>query len=294
MRGIPLSQRAINIFSDGHLHEKNIKELLSQSAYRLEEYKGKEQRLVICDIAGVTMTGEIDGLIVDPEGNTFLLEIKSINTMGFDRVVENNASQDNHIHQANLYLHGLQLAGETINKGIILYKDKNNGKLADFIISYDKAMAEEDIAEFRRIDGMIQSKTLPPRPYEYSSWQCRYCSFGPDLSGSSICWENYAGELQTREAENLLSGDEAIAFNLSCADYVEINENIKRLEVRKDVVKAAIKSKLDEHGALSVMTAVHRAKLTISERITINRELLTPDEIAKASKKSVVETLRVN
>ena len=115
--------RAIMIFNDGHWHEELIKDAIRGTAFRLTELKGKQQRIVVGYVNGRVVDGEIDGLVEDPLGKPYLLEIKSINHFGFERL--KGEPQEDHHRQSNLYLHGLVLAGFDIKQAIIIYKNKN-------------------------------------------------------------------------------------------------------------------------------------------------------------------------
>jgi hypothetical protein len=173
----PYPGRSLLVFEDGNIHEMLIADHIKKTVFEFHEWKGKNQRIEIATINGKRMTGEIDGLLVDPLGVTRLLEIKSINHFGFERLTD--APEDGHRRQANLYLHGLIKAGMDIREGVILYKNKNTSAMKEFVISYDEAQALADIAMFEDIEARAVKGEAPERPYAPDDWHCQYC-LAPD------------------------------------------------------------------------------------------------------------------
>jgi len=261
--------RTLLVFEDGNWHEELIKDHIRKTVYRLDELKGAKQRIFIAMIGDKKLDGEIDGLITDPFEYTRLLEIKSINHFGFERLKDEPL--DDHRRQANLYLHGLSKAGLPIVEAIILYKNKNTAAMKEFTVSYDEAQALADIAMFEDIERMAAADEIPPRPYNYDDCQCSYCRW------QEHCWSNYVAEVKA------LSEDVALAEELETTAryYKELGAQETEIGKERDVLKGQLKAALKEANAQSGRAGEYLISISTSERKTYIDELVPPDAIKK-------------
>ena len=266
----PFPDRALLVFDDGNWHEELLKDHIRKTVYRLDEWKGSKQRIFIAKINGHDMTGEIDGLITDPLETTRLLEVKSINHFGFERLKD--GPLDGHRRQANLYLHGLKIGGlGHIKEALILYKNKNTSAMKEFVIEYDEALALADIARFERIERMAKAEEIPARPYNFDDWQCQYCRW------SEHCWSNYVQEVQA------LSKDVALSEEIETAAryYNELGAQKSEIEKERDGIGETLRQALKGAQAQSGRAGEYLLSLSVSERKKIDEALVPPEAIKK-------------
>lgn len=271
--GVPADKfpdRALLIFEDGNWHEELIKDHLRRTVFQLDEWKGKNQRIEIATINGRVMSGEIDGLITDPLNKTRLLEIKSINHFGFERLKD--GPLDDHRRQANLYLHGLRTAGMEIDEALILYKNKNTAAMKEFIIQYDAEQAIADITMLQSVEDMADAEIVPDRPYDYDDWHCSYCRW------QKHCWQGYAEEVGSLSTDVALSQEIETAaryFNELGGQESDIKK--EREKIKDTVLKPALRNA----GAQSGRVGEYLLSLSVSERDEIDKSLIPPQAITK-------------
>lgn len=271
--GVPADKfpdRTMLVFEDGNIHEMLILDHIRKTVFHVDELKGRNQRIEIATINGRKMTGEIDGLITDPLNKTRLLEIKSINHFGFERLKDGPI--DGHRRQANLYLHGLRAAGFDIDEAVILYKNKNTAAMKEFVITYDAEQAQRDIALFISVEELAKKGEVPARPYEMDSWQCQYCRW------QEHCWSGYVGEVAALSKDVALSEEIETAARYFCELAAQESEIKKEREQIKDgVLKPALKAA----GASTGRAGEYLLSLSVSERSVIDKSLVPPNAISK-------------
>ncbi len=274
--------RTILVFDDGNWHEELLKDHIRKTVFALTEWKGKNQRIEIATINGRKMTGEIDGLITDPLNVTRLLEIKSINHFGFERLKDEPL--DDHRRQTNLYLHGLKKASMEINEAIIIYKNKNTAAMKEFIIKYDAQQALDDITKFEVVDELAEDNEIPARPYSADSWQCSYCRW------REHCWSGYVDEIAALSTDVGLSEEIETAaryFNELRGQESDIKK--EREKIKTNVLLPALRAA----SARSGKAGEYIISLSVSEREEINRELVPPEAITtKISERFTVKRLK--
>jgi len=138
------------------------------------------------------ISGRADAIISDAK-QLYVLDIKSMNSMIFRNL--NQPKQEN-VEQLQLYLHYFK-----IPKGILLYVNKDNQQLKEFMVSYNQTQAEFLLNNLTKLKKQIDSNTIPSRIPDYpDSWQCRYCQFreicnlgAPD----EMSWEDFKKKIQS-------------------------------------------------------------------------------------------------
>ena len=271
-QGVPADEfpdRAILVFEDGNWHEELIKDHIRKTVFQLDELKGQKQRIYIAKIGDKVMDGEIDGLVTDPLNKTRLLEIKSINHFGFERLKDQPL--DEHRRQANLYLHGLCLAKMEIREAVILYKNKNTSAMKEFIVEYDSVQAWNDIAMFKDIEARAKSGDIPARPYTLDDWHCQYCRW------QTHCWEGYAGEVAA------LSKDVALSEEIETAAryYNELGAQKTEIEKERDGIGEMLRQALKAAQAQSGRAGEYLLTLSVGERKKIDEDLVPLEAIKK-------------
>ena len=165
-KNVPRKEMEANIlrlFDHGdYIHKLIMKSLLSTREIHVvaSEINIPPQEII---------SGRADAIISDGK-RLYVLDIKSINSMGFKYLTE---PKKENINQLQLYLHYFR-----IPKGILLYVNKDNQNLKEFIVDYNQFLSQTLISELNNIKINIEKNIVPPRIPSYpSDWQCRYCPF---------------------------------------------------------------------------------------------------------------------
>ena len=119
--------------------------------------------------------GTADG-IIDLDGHK-LIELKSISTEGFQYRQLSHKPSDDHVRQANLYMHCLGL-----DSGFVIYENKNNQQILPIYIERDDVFLDKLFKKYRKIHKAVQDQEKPKRPYKNTSKHCARCDLAP------MCW----------------------------------------------------------------------------------------------------------
>jgi CRISPR/Cas system-associated exonuclease Cas4 (RecB family) len=178
----------LRLFDHGdHIHQLIMKPLLSVREIHVvaSEVNIPPQELV---------SGRADAIISTGK-EMYVLDIKSMNSMIFRNLTE---PKEENVAQLQLYLHYFK-----IPKGILLYVNKDNQELKEFIIAYDKKMALNLLASLSDLRKKIDSEIIPPRLADYpDNWQCRYCQFREVCgmtNGGEVKWNDFKKRVQLGE-----------------------------------------------------------------------------------------------
>lgn len=141
------------------------------------------------------ISGRADAIVSDGK-QLYVVDIKSMNSMIFRNLAEPKVEN---IDQLQLYLHFLK-----IKRGILLYVNKDNQELKEFLIDYDLARSQRLLGELAELKAKIDSDTVPPRLPDWSqNWQCRYCQFAEicKMTGpGNVSWEESKKKIQLKQA----------------------------------------------------------------------------------------------
>jgi len=123
------------------------------------------------------IVGHADG-ILKLGGEKYLLEIKTINDRGFTSL---NAPKPEHKGQMTCYMKCLEL-----NRGIIVYINKNTSLLKEFLVEHDEAYFKTSCqSRIRKYLTAIEEKALPDKEgVSPSAFPCSYCPY------SRVCFDN--------------------------------------------------------------------------------------------------------
>ena len=106
--------------------------------------------------------------VLQIEGRRYILEIKSASPYLFQK-----ASPDpSHLNQLQLYLHFLNC-----DQGILLYENKADQKLKEFVVHRDEALIRSLIEKFQYLKEQIDKGEVPAVPQNIEPWRCRFCPF---------------------------------------------------------------------------------------------------------------------
>lgn len=252
----PISGRGMLIFNDGDMHHRDIRDRIRKAGFELIE---EERELYD---PNWNLSGHIDGIVCN-NGDRLLLEIKSINHFQFERL--NSTPLEDHIQQINLYMFY-----RDIDRGVILYKNKNTAAMKEFIIERDENLIQELLAKFERIDSHLKAGTLPDRPYPKSDWHCQYCQF------QKICW---AGVKEGRTGDKLVKTDDPVVIE-TADEYKRLSKEKKEAEDRLKSLKESLEGSLSAYhtGALRAGKFIVRSLNRKREKID---KTLIPEEILK-------------
>lgn len=156
---------------------------------------------------GVAVAAEVDippaediggraDAIVRVDNELYLVDFKSINSMALKSMKE---PKEEHVLQIQLYLHFFNL-----KKGILLYEGKDNSQIEEFVVKYDKKMAEKSLDDFKRLrKNNIDKNLIPQQLPDYpDNWQCQYCQFKEICSmtgAGNINWEKFKEKIEAQE-----------------------------------------------------------------------------------------------
>ncbi len=106
--------------------------------------------------------------IVNIDGELYVVEIKSVNSMRFKKA---EADQD-HIKQLQLYLYFFK-----IKKGILIYENKDNQEIKEFMIEYNEPLVKKLFSDFNILKDKIGMNQVPEIPDDLEDWRCEYCPY---------------------------------------------------------------------------------------------------------------------
>lgn len=181
-----LDANILRLFDHGdHMHQLIMNSLMSTRDVHVvaSEVNIDSQEMV---------SGRADAIISD--GRTiYVLDIKSMNSMIFRTLSE---PKEENVDQIQLYLYYFKAP-----KGILLYVNKDNLDLKEYIIDYDPVRAQNLLNNLSHLKNQIDSDVIPPRIPGYpDDWQCRYCQF------REVCNMGSSGEMNWNEFKNNIQG----------------------------------------------------------------------------------------
>jgi len=158
-----LEPNILRLFDHGdHIHQLIMRSLLSTRDIHIvaAEVDIPPQEMI---------SGRADAIVSDGK-ELYVLDIKSINSFSFRKLKE---PKKDHINQIQLYLHYFR-----IEKGILLYVNKNTQQLKELVVNYDIGKSERLLSSFSKLEEQINKDLVPARITSYpNDWQCKYCDF---------------------------------------------------------------------------------------------------------------------
>jgi hypothetical protein len=181
--GVSGSRRRINpdmelIFDDGKWRHhkwgwifKDMEAVLGKHRFRLIELEGR------CLYPDMFIAGHLDALIrikVDGEWVRYIVDFKGANNWAFENVFRKGAPIDKHIYQLATYC-----MMRKIDRGILLYDNKNDQRYKVFPILMEAKHTAEILAWAREVIDSMEDEVLPPLDPECKGGtflyeRCRY------------------------------------------------------------------------------------------------------------------------
>ncbi len=243
----------IQMAEEGHLHEGAVRDRLREDGYVIEEVQGVMQWEVIPN--KVRIEGHVDGMI---EGlhqplPRAILEVKSMSDNVFKEFELNKfTSKPGYAWQVSAYM-----LGNGVDNALYAYKNRNSGELATFLITTPPIGEGRIQAKMAKLWSYIDQGTMPDCGENINKFFCPF----PYLH------EEYEDEKVD------LSGDEAL--DELAAEYVEVNNQVKQLEVRKKELRAGLIAMVGTKA--KGMTDHHRITVSEKGRAGLNKVLLVND-----------------
>ncbi len=181
-----MNARILRIFDRGEHMHRNIFNIL----YRLRIGVTTEVSIPAQEI----ISGRADAILCIDNEN-YVLDIKSINSMIFRKLTE---PKEENIYQIQLYLHYFK-----IPKGILMYIDKDQQNIKEFMIKYDPELVRGLLKGFNELKEKVESDVIPERVEGYPrNWQCQYCQFREVCGlagGGEIDWKEFKKKIESSE-----------------------------------------------------------------------------------------------
>lgn len=179
-----MEARILRMFDHGdYIHRLILNALFSIGVVRAAEINIPVQEII---------SGRADAIISLDDGNLYVLDIKSINSMFFKNLEQ---PKEENINQIQFYLHFFK-----IQKGILLYVNKDTQELKEFLVEYDSKKVELLLTELLNLKTKIDSNIIPSRiPNWPKDWQCQYCQFRGicSMAGSNeISWLDFKAKFE--------------------------------------------------------------------------------------------------
>lgn len=172
-----LEPERLRIFDHGDfIHQVTLRPLISLGLIRATEVPIPPHEII---------SGRADA-ILSINGEPYVLDIKSISgRINFNKLEK---PYPEHLWQVQLYLHFFR-----IQKGILLYVNKDTQELKDFVFEYDPQIAQRLIEWFMKLRDKIEKNILPPRLVDFpKNWQCdgcQYRSICEIINDNEMSWE---------------------------------------------------------------------------------------------------------
>lgn len=158
-----MDARVLRVFDHGdYTHLRIISTLFSLGLVKATEIDIPNKEIV---------HGRADA-IVTIDGEPYVIEIKSMNSMSFGKL---ESPDPDHYKQIQLYLHYFNL-----KKGIVIYENKNTQEIKEFSVDYDPETVKEVLEKFHILKAQIQSNIIPSK--EDMGWKCSYCPYAEECT----------------------------------------------------------------------------------------------------------------
>ena len=173
-----MDARILRIFEHGEQLHRHIFNIL----YRLKIGTTTEIPIPSQEI----ISGRADAILC-LNGENYVLDIKSMNSMIFKNMT---CPKPENVYQLQLYMRFFE-----IQKGILLYIDKDRQDIKEFVIDYDEKMADNLIAGFEKLKKQIQTNEAPQALADWPrNWQCSYCQYKEICrlaAPAKLCWDEF-------------------------------------------------------------------------------------------------------
>ncbi|MDP2930490.1 MAG: PD-(D/E)XK nuclease family protein [bacterium] len=168
-----MEARVLRMFEHGdYIHRLILTTLFSLGLVRSSEINIPPQDLI---------SGRADA-ILSLGNELYVLDIKSMNSFLFKGL---SKPKEENLAQIQLYLHFFK-----IEKGILLYVNKDTQELKEFTVIYNPDFSKQLLKDLSVLKEKIEIDTIPARLLDYpENKECQFCQF------KEICKLASAGEM---------------------------------------------------------------------------------------------------
>jgi len=158
------------IFENGHSMHTRYEKLFEEMGILVEA----ERKLEAENISGHTDAVIRISSFLNPEGELYLVELKSAFSKSFKWMKENNTPKTEHKYQLTFYMH---LSG--IHKGIIFVENKDTQEVWEYHMEYDPILGQQLMDKANWLIDLAQKRILPniPKGYTPSYYKCVQCPY---------------------------------------------------------------------------------------------------------------------
>ena len=179
-----MSPEVLRMFDHGdYIQMQILNNLFSLGIVRAAEVKIPPQELI---------SGRADAILT-LNNELYVVDFKSMNSLVFKNL---QAPKEDNVNQIQLYLHFFK-----IQKGILLYINKDTLELKEFLIQYNSNLAQKLLRELSDLKTKIDSNVVPSRISGWpEEWQCQYCHFREicQMAGQGeIYWQNFRQKIES-------------------------------------------------------------------------------------------------
>jgi hypothetical protein len=319
----PLPGRALVVMDDSSWHEELTADLLRKSAFQVhseqmpvtipDSFPWRNGRSWTCHVCRQKVRpsdchGHLDFIVTDILGNDALVEHKALSHFGFERIHAGRELPLDYLTQEAIYLRGVQRDNPSLDRGLLLVKNKNQGGYVEIDSNYSSAtdtlhvwgsvdhlgerieigieipdVTVDAFDRFRVVDEHRAAGTLPPRQYPMDHWRCDYCPY------AQTCWGAWPEEHAALAAPGRLGED--VGDLLRDYDIARAAESAAKK--RKEALRLQIKGSLLEHGARSGEAGGRTVSWSVSTKESVDADALPADARRAATVTRPTERLTV-
>ena len=199
LRGFPdndFPPRVRRIFRDGHRIEEDVIADLKKAGYQIWD-RGNDGRQFSYHSHGGHVRSNIDGKIEGPDGEVYLLEIKSMNDASWKKFVKVGV-RSSHSHYADQCQFYMGASG--MRHALFIAYNKNTSEYHAEIVAYDEFAYQSLLAKSERVLERGQGRRITNEGPNF--FGCRFCS------KRDACWEGLAPATACRTCAHSTPTDE--------------------------------------------------------------------------------------
>ena len=141
--------QTLRIFDLGNDRDRSWKRYLAEAGVTVRTSDPDQLRM---KVNWLRLSGECDGLAVDPSGKLCIIEVKTINPFQFTKLME---PLPQHILQVHAYMGGLG-----VHQSIVLYEGKGDQKIKAFYVPMDDGAWSGIVDRLQRLRALVEGDNL--------------------------------------------------------------------------------------------------------------------------------------
>jgi hypothetical protein len=180
LRGYPdtgISGQLSRIFRDGHRIERQVLDDMKKAGVAVMEKDPMNNRQWAYHCYGGHAVGHADGVLEGPNGESWLLEIKSMNDARFKLFKKNGVkSSHNNYYSQMQFMMGMA----QFEKGVLVSYNKNNSEYHSEILEFDEFHYQ---ALRQKIENVLNNEARKISD-DSTDWRCKSCF------KRTACWDS--------------------------------------------------------------------------------------------------------